>query len=128
MSGTRKTPADPTDGGETLDLIILRQLTELEATGPGLIAKLFGNFTDRTPKLIAVIASAVAAGDAIAVREHAHALKGSSLNIGAMQLASLCGRLERQAKLGSLQGAEELIDRLTDEFERVRETMESKSL
>jgi len=128
MSGTRETPADPADGGETLDPIILRQLTELEATGPGLVARLLHNFIDQAPKRIAVIASAVAAGDATAVREQAHALRGSSLNIGAMRLANICKRLESQAKLGNLQGAEESIDRLTDEFVRVRETKEFKSL
>ncbi|NJO24815.1 MAG: Hpt domain-containing protein, partial [Bacteroidia bacterium] len=39
----------------------------------------------------------------------AHALKSSSLNVGARALGDLCSRLERQAKAGESSGTAELV-------------------
>jgi len=116
--------AEPPGGLETLDRSVLQQFIDLEGLSPGLVARLTQLYLAGSPPLISAIAAALEAGDAVAASEQAHALKGSSLNVGAKRLAHFCGRLEAQARLGDLQGAEESVPLLADEFGRVRELLE----
>ena len=46
-------------------------------------------------------------------------MKGSSSNLGARRLASICLNIERLAKAGQLADAQELYPELTAEFGRV---------
>ncbi|MDE1164300.1 MAG: Hpt domain-containing protein [Pseudomonas sp.] len=50
----------------------------------------------------------------------AHSFKGSSSNMGALQLAELCHELEERAKRPPLLDIEELINRIDGEFATVR--------
>jgi HPt (histidine-containing phosphotransfer) domain-containing protein len=63
---------------------------------------------------------AAAAGDTSTVHQLAHTLRGSAANFGARLLPGLCEQLERRAASGVLNGAEELLDAIEAEFERVR--------
>ncbi|HBF07470.1 MAG TPA: Hpt domain-containing protein [Gammaproteobacteria bacterium] len=55
------------------------------------------------------IAEAVSQADSDAVRRAAHSLKGSSSNLGAVELSSACATLETQAHEGNLANAEALV-------------------
>lgn len=57
------------------------------------------------------------------LRRSAHSLKGSSGNIGAEQLAGLCGALERQAKQAAVAGVSVTLQALHSEFEAVKESV-----
>lgn len=74
----------------------------------------FGMFLDtfRTDLLARcdAIQAAVSAGDAYAVRQAAHSLKGSSSNLGAVGLSSACANLEETALKGELVQAQGLTD------------------
>jgi HPt (histidine-containing phosphotransfer) domain-containing protein len=63
---------------------------------------------------------AVAHADAEALRQAAHSLKGSSSQIGAVQVARLCADLEHQAGTTDWIGARETLRRLDEAFGRVR--------
>lgn len=65
---------------------------------------------------------AQAAGDARQLAKLAHAIKGSSLNIGADGLASRMQSIERESNTGSVTGAGVLQDAET-EFQRVKEEL-----
>ncbi len=62
---------------------------------------------------------AVAAGDAKAVREAAHAMKGTTASVGAGWLADICKEAEDAAKAGDIARAGELGLRLRAGFERL---------
>jgi HPt (histidine-containing phosphotransfer) domain-containing protein len=50
----------------------------------------------------------------------AHAMKSSSLNVGAKSLGELCRRLERQGKDGELAGAGDLVAAVEAMLESVK--------
>jgi signal transduction histidine kinase/CheY-like chemotaxis protein len=64
------------------------------------------------------LASAVRTGNTMEVKFHAHAIKGSTGNISAVRLSDLAGQLEKSASEGDLSDAEELMQKITEEFKR----------
>ena len=64
--------------------------------------------------------AAVRQGDAETLRDHAHTLKGSSANVGAVMVAGAAGELERLARTGDLVAAEAWLTRLADAVELTR--------
>ncbi|BBH45093.1 Hpt domain-containing protein [Pseudomonas sp. KU43P] len=50
----------------------------------------------------------------------AHSFKGSSSNMGAVELAQLCQQLEQRVKDRSLYGIEDLINRIDQEYLEVQ--------
>lgn len=101
-----------------LDAETLAQLRELEVLDE--VAEAY--LGDAAPR-IAAIGAAIAGGDARALRETAHALKGSSGTVGARQLAALCGEIERCAQRGALVEAAALHARATRELARVEDAL-----
>ncbi|MEL7399321.1 MAG: Hpt domain-containing protein [Pseudomonadota bacterium] len=59
------------------------------------------------------------------LRRNAHSLKGSSSNIGAIPLSDLARQLEDLAAAGGLEGASELVDQISIEFETVHEALKA---
>lgn len=57
-------------------------------------------YLEDAPRLVGAIAQAAAQPDFEALRFSAHSLKSSSGTLGAQRLASLCQRLEMQARSG----------------------------
>ena len=55
----------------------------------------------------------VAIGDWQAVTRQAHSLRGAAGNVGAREVASQAGVLERDAEAGPVAGAEDILVRLT---------------
>jgi HPt (histidine-containing phosphotransfer) domain-containing protein len=81
-------------------------------------------FLEDSPNCIEAIRSTLQASDAAGLKRAAHTLKGSSSNLGADQLASICGRLEEQAKTGNLAGADAILSEIEAEFSVVKRTLE----
>ncbi len=61
---------------------------------------------------------ALAEGDVAQLAGAAHALKSSSLNVGASRLSGLCGEIEQQGRAGQLPAIEARVDALRDEWRR----------
>jgi DNA-binding NarL/FixJ family response regulator len=94
----------------------IQQLQEqLGAQG---FAQLLETFLDRAPARLAELRAAADAGDAAAVREHAHSLKGAARSFGAAEIGELALRLEQESAAGSLAGAQGLIAALEASLER----------
>lgn len=72
---------------------------------------------DGTQRL-AALQAAQAAGDQEVLRRQAHSFKGSSGNLGAVQVFELCMQLESLAREGKLGQAPDLLARLQGAFEQ----------
>jgi two-component system, sensor histidine kinase and response regulator len=102
-----------------LDPAMLAELCALEEAGePGLLAELVDLFEQDSLARLAALRAGIARGDAMAVAREAHALKGSSGNIGAPRLQGVCAELVTLGRGGALDGASELLGRAEEEFGR----------
>lgn len=61
------------------------------------------------------------------MQTEAHTLKGSASSMGAPVMAGLCEELQQAGDSGELSRAPELLERLREEFERVRAALEAES-
>jgi CheY-like chemotaxis protein/HPt (histidine-containing phosphotransfer) domain-containing protein len=115
------------DGGPTgavLDLAVLQNLRELQLPdGSDVLAKVIELFSEDTPKRLAEIKAIIERGDAAALARSAHALKGSSGNLGASRLAKLSVELETASLKDNLDKAPGLLARLETEFGQVRQAL-----
>jgi signal transduction histidine kinase/DNA-binding response OmpR family regulator/HPt (histidine-containing phosphotransfer) domain-containing protein len=75
---------------------------------------------------LAAIAAALGTGDAAALRESAHALKGASGNLRASAAASAAAQLESAARLGKSAQIPALAETLTAEIRRMTAYLRSK--
>ncbi|MEM7350270.1 MAG: Hpt domain-containing protein [Acidobacteriota bacterium] len=75
------------------------------------------------PQRLAALRQSLTAGDAAAVEQAAHALKGSSANLGAVTLADLCHEIERQSRDSPTAGTVEQLSAVEAEYARVEQAM-----
>jgi len=68
---------------------------------------------------------AVASLKAIDVRQIAHTLKGSSANIGMFDLSESCKALEFKAADASFEGAEELLEKIINDFNETKKILKN---
>ncbi len=109
--------ASPDDTTDPLDRRVIEGLFELG--GPELVAELSDLFLEDVPPRLEALREAIGSGDAPSVGQVAHALKGSSGNMGATRMASICAELEEVGVSEDLTKAPKLLDQLEAEFSRV---------
>ncbi|MEW6766121.1 MAG: response regulator [Pseudomonadota bacterium] len=80
-------------------------------------------FLEYLPGQIDALRKATSLDQADVLRREAHSLKGSAGNLGARELARLCGALEHDAREGRLDTAPACLQRIEQETQRVRETL-----
>lgn len=102
----------------------LEELYELSDGADALLVELLEMFRVDGPARLEELRAAVAANDMIATRMAAHALKGSSRNLGATQLAEYCHELESASQRGAIPNAEELLASIENEITRVMRVSE----
>jgi CheY-like chemotaxis protein/HPt (histidine-containing phosphotransfer) domain-containing protein len=106
------------DAGEpVLDHDVLEELRSLSPDG-SLLADIVDTFLSAAPDHILELQAAVAAGEAGAVRQCAHRLRGESGAVGTVELATLCRTLEEQSIAGRLDAAPALASSIGSAFER----------
>jgi signal transduction histidine kinase/CheY-like chemotaxis protein/putative methionine-R-sulfoxide reductase with GAF domain len=103
-------------------------LARLQAIAPSAeaLARLVASFLDNGAVLIAKLAEAAGAGDAEALRRHAHTLKSNAASFGATELSQHCAALEAQARAGDLAGAGEAVSRIAAEFDGARAALATR--
>jgi two-component system sensor histidine kinase/response regulator len=94
--------------------------------GPALVSKVIDAYLADTPPRFAQLRAAVDAGDAEALRKAAHALKSSSANVGAEQLAALCRELEMLGRKATVAGAGMLLATAESEAARALAALEEQ--
>jgi signal transduction histidine kinase/CheY-like chemotaxis protein/HPt (histidine-containing phosphotransfer) domain-containing protein len=89
------------DTAPPLDPTRLEALAALDSTGSGtIVTKVVERYLEEAALQRTRLDAAVQAGDLRAVAFHAHALRSSSANVGAVQVAKLCADLERSVANG----------------------------
>ncbi len=85
-----------------LDPTRLEALAALDGTGTrGIVVRVIERYLEEAAMQRSRLDAAVQSGDLRAVAFHAHALKSSSANVGAAQVAKLCADLERSVASGA---------------------------
>jgi HPt (histidine-containing phosphotransfer) domain-containing protein len=102
----------------------VRQLEE--QLGRDGLAGLVTTFFERTPERLAGLCTALAARDAVALRDAAHSLKGAARSFGAAEMGEIASQIETESAAGSLEGAHARVAALAVSFERTRSELESQ--
>ncbi|MET0415363.1 MAG: Hpt domain-containing protein [Actinoplanes sp.] len=92
---------------------------EPEAAERALLARLIRSFTQKTPEAVDRLGELLRGGDADAVRDHAHGLKGSASNIGADTLSGIFAEVEHAARDGAVPDPDLTLGRVAAEQARV---------
>ena len=106
-------------GGSALCAETLKNLRELGAGG-SFFSDLLEAFEMDAAANMGALKQACKNEDAKELREKAHALKGASRNVGAIQLADICQGLESAGIAGDMTGVNAMLARLERELERVK--------
>ena len=126
-------PEGATEGGDApnaappLDPEMIETLRSLQEEGePDLLAELAGMFFDDAALRLKELRDAIGEADAGRVRGAAHALKGSSGNMGATRMHEVCAELEGAGESGDLAAAPRLLERLEGELSLARPALEAE--
>ena len=87
---------------------------------PDIIVELIDLYLDDVPRRLALMRSAICEEDQSAIKQQAHALKGSSGNLGAVGMTLICGQMERLAFDSTISGLPLIMDQVEQEFSRVK--------
>ncbi|MBL7107077.1 MAG: response regulator, partial [Phycisphaerae bacterium] len=85
-----------------------------------LIEKIMPTCIEDNRKRLEELTSAVKKTNAKDIKLYAHAIKGSAGNVGAVRLSEIASRLERMALEDDLSEAEELLQNITTEFNKLQ--------
>ena len=99
-------------------------INNLKDMGADIFVELIQLYLEEAPNQIAEIRQLFASGNAKAMGEAAHSLKGSSLNLGANDLANICKQIELKGKRGDLSALEGLFDQLDQQYQEVQKELE----
>ncbi|WP_062067036.1 Hpt domain-containing protein [Cellvibrio sp. OA-2007] len=90
-------------------------------------ALLIDTFVQDSTDRIATLRKVIQGSDADLIRRAAHSFKGSSSNVGALQLSALCAALEKKAFENNLDGLVADLDSIEQEFAQVLNLLRSFS-
>jgi len=108
-----------------LDPTAFDELRKLKAGGASdIVEKVIRMYLTNAPSLLEKMHSAVAAGDADALRDAAHTLKSSSASVGATDLAATCKQLEALGRQGRVADAMPVVGGAETEFEAVSRALQ----
>jgi HPt (histidine-containing phosphotransfer) domain-containing protein len=83
------------------------------------LAEMLDTYFEDSPKQLAAMEAALAAGDAEQLRRAAHSLKSNSATFGAPAFSAQAKEIEMMAKEGDLRGAETKVAALVAEYPQV---------
>lgn len=122
---------DTTPNGVTLSCVseavlareIFDRLRQATAGDSGVLAELCREYVGEARATVDNLRQALSAGNAAEFRERAHYLKGSSLMIGARQLAQYCATLEQMGKDSDLTAAGAVLEQAVAALRAVEEEL-----
>jgi HPt (histidine-containing phosphotransfer) domain-containing protein len=108
-----------------VDEAVLATLWAIDGDG-SLLREVIDTFLRIAPLRLGGLRKAGAKGDASSLERLAHSFLGSCANLGARQMAALCGRLEDLGRSGAAGGALSLVTALDSEYAAVRQALEDE--
>lgn len=107
-----------------LDPTVIAALLDLQRRGSAdFLATLFETYVSSAKDLMAGIDSDIAEDNLDRIRQHAHTLKSSSHNVGAVTFGRMAAVLEAETKNGNISRVRELLPPIRAEFDRVLEAI-----
>lgn len=106
-----------------VDLDVLASYEEAQIEGePDFVVELIDLYLGEALRIFATLHTAIANDDRATAKRTAHSLRGSSANLGVMQIATLAGELEHlENPCGA--SARELLQQLETDFRPVSEIL-----
>lgn len=109
-----------------VDLAVLASYDDAQLDGePDFVVELIDLYLDQAPLLFDSIRTAVKSNDRVTAKRAAHSVRGSSSNLGVLQVAVIADQLEH-LETGFEVYANELLRSLEDEFARVKEILDAE--
>jgi HPt (histidine-containing phosphotransfer) domain-containing protein len=104
-----------------VDLAVLASYEEAQIEGePDFVVELIDLYLDEVPRLFDALHISIQDNDSITAKRAAHSLRGSSANLGVLQIAAIADELEHlENPCGT--SAAQLLQSLQNEFRRVKE-------
>lgn len=111
---------------QTVDLAVLATYDDAQMEGePDFVVELIDIYLDEVPRLFDTLRKSIANKDRNTARRAAHSLRGSSANLGVLQMAAIAGELEHLEDNYST-AAPELLLSLENEFKRAKEILNAE--
>ena len=108
---------------QTVDLAILASFDEAQEEGePDFVVELIDLYLQEAPRFFNSIREGLANHDWLSAKRAAHSLRGSSSNLGILQMGLIAGALEHLT-VDQDASAAELLQGLEDEFTRVEDVL-----
>ena len=105
----------------------LKDILELDrAGGGGIFAGLIRIFLEESPAIVADLRNGTREDDAARITKAAHALKSSSLSVGAEPLAATCKELEALGRDGTTEAAATLMSEIEVRYLAVQEALDAR--
>ncbi len=115
------TPNPPADAKPVLDAAAVERVRDLAGDGnAAFVTEVYETYLADTVQRIATLRQAAQDRDPKRIRAEAHALKGASLEVGALQLGQLARELEECGAAGIVDDADRAVGRLEQAFDRAR--------
>jgi len=109
-----------------VDLAVLASYEEAQIEGePDFVVELIDLYLNEVPRLLDALRTAIENKDRALAKRTAHSLRGSSGNLGVLQIAALAGELEHLENPCST-NARELLQQLESEFRPVDEILSAE--
>ena len=102
--------------------------TLVDKDDPDFLIELLEDYMNDSKENLKAIRYAIQAKDTVTVVKTAHTLRGTSSNIGAVNMTELSKQLEHLGREETLEGAIELIDQLEGEFIEVKSELEKETV
>jgi len=109
----------------SIDRDVLHSCLSVFGDQSTVLQELLDLFLGSTPPRLSEMWEALGRGDAKAMRELAHGVRGSSAQVGATNMAQTCASIGTLVRSGSLQGVRELLDQLELDFDRARQDLQT---
>ncbi|HSI64737.1 MAG TPA: Hpt domain-containing protein [Candidatus Saccharimonadia bacterium] len=113
-------PSNPSSNGSLDRETIARLRTLAQETDPTLFAEIMNTYLGDLGKYYGAIHQALAQNDAAMVERNAHAMKGASMNTGALALGQLSAHIEEAAEAGNLAAVPPMLAEVEGEIRRVQ--------
>jgi CheY-like chemotaxis protein/HPt (histidine-containing phosphotransfer) domain-containing protein len=88
-----------------------------------LLKAVVSEFLKDVPNQLALLSNAVRDGDRATIKGIAHRIKGSSANVGGLELQNISARLQEEALQGPEETIRTLARQIEEEFQRIKEVM-----